>query len=319
MSSEYDSPMPEIPEKGPVTTEMLGPREGCSRWDHRGYSGREHWASLRPGIELSAATCSWERPLSICIDHPPSALDFCATRGSTIRATADTGETYAFGGGLFAVGQVKHRHSLRFDTPAGARTESVSLSIGEPRLTELLGSSDLPSALRRVLATPGPHPRCAQPMTPDLFDVFDEILYCDVKGPARRLYLESKVLELLSRMIDRLEETERASSPRLYQADVDRLERSRQLLLARLQAPPTLPELARQAGLNEAKLKAGFRSLFGTSVFAYLRAQRMREARRLLRAREGNVSEIAYRVGYANPSKFATAFRKHFGVAPSEV
>jgi hypothetical protein len=38
----------------------------------------------------------------------------------------------------------------------------------------------------------------------------------------------------------------------------------------------------------------------------------MEEAHRLLRARRHSVSEVALRVGYANPSKFAAAFRKHY-------
>jgi AraC-like DNA-binding protein len=49
------------------------------------------------------------------------------------------------------------------------------------------------------------------------------------------------------------------------------------------------------------------------------RQQRMEEAHRLLRAGRHNVTEVAARVGYENPSKFAAAFRKHFGVRPSSV
>ena len=64
-------------------------------------------------------------------------------------------------------------------------------------------------------------------------------------------------------------------------------------------------------------LKGGFRTLSGTPVFAYLRQLRMEEARRLLRKRHLDVSEVAQRVGYANPSKFAAAFRREFGMSPS--
>jgi AraC-like DNA-binding protein len=84
-----------------------------------------------------------------------------------------------------------------------------------------------------------------------------------------------------------------------------------------LEEPPSLPELARSVGLNEFKLKVGFRTHFGTSVFGYLRAQRMDQARRLLVRGELSVTEVAARVGYSNPSKFAAAFRKHFGRPPS--
>jgi AraC family transcriptional regulator, transcriptional activator of the genes for pyochelin and ferripyochelin receptors len=184
-------------------------------------------------------------------------------------------------------------------------------------LQELMGAAALPSSLQRVVSNELAYGIESQPMTPELFRLLDEILYCDASGASRQLYLEGKGLELLALLIDRLEETERASSSRLSQTVIDRLQVARQILLARLETPPSLPELARRAGLNEAKLKAGFRVLFGASVFAYLRRERMEEARRLLRARNYNVTEVAARVGYSNPSKFAAAFRKQFGMSPS--
>jgi AraC-like DNA-binding protein len=42
-------------------------------------------------------------------------------------------------------------------------------------------------------------------------------------------------------------------------------------------------------------------------------------ARRLLREGRYNVTEVALRVGYTNPSKFAAAFKAQFGVSPSQV
>jgi AraC family transcriptional regulator, transcriptional activator of the genes for pyochelin and ferripyochelin receptors len=185
-------------------------------------------------------------------------------------------------------------------------------------LRELLGAEVLPRSIQRILDAERAYGIDSQPMTPELFRLLDEVLYCDASGPSRQLYIEGKGLELLALLVDRLEETDRATSSPLTQADIERLQLARRILLARLETPPSLPDLARLAGLNEAKLKAGFRALFGNSVFAYLRCQRMEEARRLLRARRYNVTEVAARVGYSNPSKFAAAFRKQFGTSPSE-
>ena len=75
----------------------------------------------------------------------------------------------------------------------------------------------------------------------------------------------------------------------------------------------------RTAGFSETRLKGAFRAHFGTSVFGHLRQARMEEARRLLLDRRLNVSETAIRVGYSNPSKFAAAFRKQFGMSPSDL
>jgi AraC-like DNA-binding protein len=45
----------------------------------------------------------------------------------------------------------------------------------------------------------------------------------------------------------------------------------------------------------------------------------MERARQLLLERNLNVSEVALRVGYQNPSKFAAAFRREFGISPSSL
>jgi AraC-like DNA-binding protein len=133
------------------------------------------------------------------------------------------------------------------------------------------------------------------------------------------LWHEAKSLELLALITDELLEAVDVSEPRLSSREIERLEGARRSLVARLEEPPTLAWLARQAGLSETRLKTGFRALFGTSVFAYLRQARMEEARLLLLKRRLNVTEVALRVGYANPSKFAAAFRRQFGVSPSEL
>ncbi|MBS7810300.1 helix-turn-helix transcriptional regulator [Roseococcus pinisoli] len=75
--------------------------------------------------------------------------------------------------------------------------------------------------------------------------------------------------------------------------------------------------LARQVGLNEKKLKAGFRTQFGTSVIGFLQDVRLRAAHRLLLEGRSSVTEVAMAVGYANPSHFALMFRRRYGVSPS--
>lgn len=81
-------------------------------------------------------------------------------------------------------------------------------------------------------------------------------------------------------------------------------------------APPTIAELAMEVGLNQLKLKRGFRSLFGMGVYSLFQRHRMERARELLY--HYNVTETALMLGYSNISHFSTAFRKQFGVLPGE-
>lgn len=89
---------------------------------------------------------------------------------------------------------------------------------------------------------------------------------------------------------------------------------ARERLLRDLSRPPTIAALAREVGLNQLKLKQGFKTLFGTSVYALFQQHRMDRARDLLRSH--NVTETALTLGYSNLSHFSTAYRKRFGVLP---
>jgi AraC-like DNA-binding protein len=145
-----------------------------------------------------------------------------------------------------------------------------------------------------------------------------QLLGCPFMGAPRRLYLESKALEILALTLDTAAGSPGPSST-LRPHDQERIRAARDILLARLDAPPSLEELARAVHISDFKLKQGFRQLFGTTVFGYLHLERMRRAYELLRAGEQRVLQVALSVGYACPSRFAVAFRRHFGLKPSEV
>jgi AraC-like DNA-binding protein len=75
--------------------------------------------------------------------------------------------------------------------------------------------------------------------------------------------------------------------------------------------------IALLVGINDCKLKAGFRQVFGTTVFGYLHNCRMERSRQLLEAGEMTVTEAAQAVGFVSRGHFAAAFKRRFGVNPS--
>ena len=72
-------------------------------------------------------------------------------------------------------------------------------------------------------------------------------------------------------------------------------------------------------GLNEFKLKKGFKELFGTTVFDYLYDLKMEYAKQLLAADEVLVNEVSGMVGYRNPNHFSTAFKRKYGMNPTQL
>jgi len=155
--------------------------------------------------------------------------------------------------------------------------------------------------------------------SPAMQQIVQQILHCPFQGITQRMYLESKVWELMALQLAQLPEMDGStpSAKGLKPDDIERIHYAKELLAARLDDPPSLIDLARLVGINDCKLKAGFRQVFGTTVFGYLHNCRMEKARQLLTTGEMTIAEAAQAVGYANRSHFALAFRKKFGINPS--
>jgi AraC family transcriptional regulator, transcriptional activator of the genes for pyochelin and ferripyochelin receptors len=182
------------------------------------------------------------------------------------------------------------------------------------------GFSSVPAALQHLVEGK-PLKRFYQPLgnvTTQMQQILLEIVNCPFQDLTKRMYLEAKTLELLSLQFSQWigDEKLSISSPTLKKDDIERLHQAKKLLTCDLNNPPSLLELARQVGLNDRKLKQGFRQVFSTTVFGYLYDYRMEQARQLLTDTQMTISAIAHRVGYKNPGDFSTAFRRKFGSAP---
>lgn len=79
----------------------------------------------------------------------------------------------------------------------------------------------------------------------------------------------------------------------------------------------TVSDLAREVGRDRTGFARAFRLATGSTPYEYLTQRRMHAAMALLRQGE-NVTSVAAAVGYANPSKFAVAFRRVAGMSPRE-
>lgn len=180
----------------------------------------------------------------------------------------------------------------------------------------------LPQSLHQYLETDNvaflDHFRMGQ-NTPEMQMVLHQIVDCPFAGLTGQIYLEAKCLELIALRLEPTSagEKELINSRTLKVAELDRIYHAREILLRRYNHPPSLLELAQQVGLNDYKLKAGFRQVFGTTVFGYLWACRMEEARRLLCNRSITVQEAAFEVGYTCHGRFSAAFKRRFSMTPT--
>ncbi len=135
----------------------------------------------------------------------------------------------------------------------------------------------------------------------------------------RSMYIKGKVFELLSYYFSTASESENESCPYIANEEtVSKIKHAKQLIIKDINNPPSLPDLAKEVGLNIKKLKTEFKEFYGVPVFTFLLNYKMELAKKLLLEKQLNVNEIGLNLGYSTSSHFITAFKRKFGVTPKQ-
>lgn len=155
-------------------------------------------------------------------------------------------------------------------------------------------------------------------ITPRMYEVMNEMSGCTFDDGLKNIFLQAKALELLtlhcahaSAVSGRKQEVIKLSAE-----DVSKVHLAHEILLSDLSNPPNLRKLAQLSGLNEFKLKRGFRVVFSNSVFGYLNDFRLDICRKQVVESRKPLSEIAYECGFGSLAHFSNAFKKKYGVSP---
>jgi AraC family transcriptional regulator, regulatory protein of adaptative response / methylphosphotriester-DNA alkyltransferase methyltransferase len=82
--------------------------------------------------------------------------------------------------------------------------------------------------------------------------------------------------------------------------------------------PVRIGEVARRVATSPRQLQRVFADVGGLGFRSYLRRLRMSHAAQLLASTEIRVNEVARRVGYGDASQFSKAFKRTYGVSPSQ-
>ena len=154
----------------------------------------------------------------------------------------------------------------------------------------------------------------------DLQNCINSILNCNYSNALKRMFFYSKTIEMMVLQAESYNKLMN-NAPRYIKTDYDkeRILFARDYLIRNMDAPPTLTELSRRAGINEFKLKRGFKEVFDKTVFEYLAEVRLETARIDLLEKQKSITEIAFELGYSSLQHFSAAFKKKFGIAPSKV
>lgn len=100
---------------------------------------------------------------------------------------------------------------------------------------------------------------------------------------------------------------------------VTKINAAHEIVLNSYQYPfPGMESIAQQVDMSESNLKKYFKLIYGKTLFELYQEKRLQWAKSILETGNKKIKDIAYELGYENPSKFTMAYKKMFGILPSE-
>jgi AraC family transcriptional activator of pyochelin receptor len=280
---------------------------------------------LRPGLMLGIGNYRLSENISFDYEIKSSILSIgFSVSGNmvyTVNSDEDQEKNWGFKQGHSCMTCFPERRGIATHS-GGAPVRSVGIFIDPMSLNVLMEDQHnlIPSGIRDIIAngTSEKHYYQTSITNSNVNMVLHQIFNCPYGGTLKKLYLEGKSLELITHHMASLVAPTISfrTNPKLRPSDIESIREVKNILERNLENPPSLLSLARQVGVNKSKLSQGFRQIFGTSVFDYLRICRLERARELLESKNMNVTEVAFEVGYAQHSNFTRAFKKYFGINP---
>jgi AraC family transcriptional activator of pyochelin receptor len=107
-----------------------------------------------------------------------------------------------------------------------------------------------------------------------------------------------------------------ATQIKIKNKDLGKFELVKHTIRQDIQKHYTIEELAVLSELNSFKLKMGFKKLYGTTIYEFLRDERMKRGLHLLSHTDDTVQNIANLCGYGYATNFISVFHRKFKITP---
>jgi AraC-like DNA-binding protein len=163
-----------------------------------------------------------------------------------------------------------------------------------------------------------------EPLDAGYRELMNEVLaeVPEVRSPLNLIMVQNRIMLLVERFFTRLYEKMKDLKEvvSIDNEEIQRMMDAEALLVKDFSVPaPTISELARHTAMSETKFKNQFRKMYQSGPYEYFQKNRMQRARYLLLTRKYSVKETGTQLGFNNLSNFTIAFKKEFGMLPSEV
>jgi AraC-like DNA-binding protein len=146
--------------------------------------------------------------------------------------------------------------------------------------------------------------------------LLDSLFHKRLSHNAQKVANLGRVLEILALYFN-VSEVDTLACPFLKDEEtVQKIHQAKSIISNEWKNPPTLKKLSEKTGLNTYRLNVGFKQVYGTTVHNYVMDTKLNNARRMLEHGIDSVNDVAFKIGYTNPSHFIAAFKKRFGITP---
>ncbi|EPY6470531.1 helix-turn-helix domain-containing protein [Clostridium sporogenes] len=144
-------------------------------------------------------------------------------------------------------------------------------------------------------------------------NIFFELYY--IPESFQKAYFKLKVLELLV-FLNVMDASKNGQEEYYSHQQVEIIKQIKKLITEDFKHRHTIQELAKKYCISQTTLKTYFKGIYGTSMAAYMKEYRMKQAAVMLRETSNSVADIAISVAYQSQSKFAASFKEIIGISP---
>ncbi|HUR30816.1 MAG TPA: AraC family transcriptional regulator [Saprospiraceae bacterium] len=157
------------------------------------------------------------------------------------------------------------------------------------------------------------------PVNPSLLICFEQLMHHKLRPPFQHMFEKAKFLEIFSLLMESsfgqpMDVCPVALSPAIE----SKLQQVRRHIIEHLDEAPDPDKLAVLYELPRNTLREGYRYIYGKTIHQYHTDHKLESAMQMLNQGELLVKEVAFKIGYQNPSHFISAFKKKFGYTPKQ-
>jgi AraC-like DNA-binding protein len=204
-----------------------------------------------------------------------------------------------------------HQHDITFRLKKSFYADLITnhLASSEDRLPEMILQQKQFNTINQHI-----------PADAAILGILKNIVDCPFKGEMKVSFIREHIRALLTLQLFHFSPIvtgkEIRTDRKITQRDTDILHDVKKYIDENFLHPSSLESLSKHFGINDFKLKHGFKVLFDTSPMRYLQYKRLEYSLCLLRDTDMTIKKIADEVGYSHAANFTTAFTKTFGNSP---